>query len=337
MTNTLKSADGAISDDLIRRIEKSTEEGIIRRKERRQALRNRTINRDVRIVAWVDILGFSNEMLRATTDEEYRAAYRKMLYVHEQLGHPHADEEPEDRVRINTDYGRTVTALSDGVVVTASGHSEAASVMTPYDFFMDFIQDIQWAQAHCAVNGIFLRGGISIGPYYHEDDILLSPALIRAYKLETQRASYPAIIISASDMNQLTALQGRNHYAFPDDMVLPFKSPAQRRGEKFLFIDYLRFLRHPDNHGWFSNEDFQAFRRLRDHDSKTANKIFTKSHRREAARFMRLHKIKILDAFRSAPNEKVKAKYRWLAKYHNRSLRGFPREFKSAIINLARM
>jgi hypothetical protein len=52
---------------------------------------------------------------------------------------------------------------------------------------------------------------------------------------------------------------------------------------------------------------------------------------------MSLHKKRIIEAFHDAPNDQVRAKYRWLAKYHNRSLRGFPKEFSRAVIDLQRL
>lgn len=62
--------------DFVEQSRKRAEEAMKRRTDRRRELWNREINRDIRVVAWIDILGFSNEMLRAKTDEEYRAVYR---------------------------------------------------------------------------------------------------------------------------------------------------------------------------------------------------------------------------------------------------------------------
>lgn len=319
--------------DYFDQIKKQSEEDARRRAERRRTLWNKDIAREVRVVAWIDILGFSDELLRATTDDEYRATYRKMLRVHDEFGHPHANAEPEQQHKINREFGREVRVLSDGLIVTATPNAEARRVMPAYDLLIDFLQDIQWAQANCAASGIFLRGGISIGPYHYDDDILLSPALIRAYQLETKRACFPVIIINAQDMAQIASLSGAEDHGVPPQLVRPFKSPAQKRGERFFFIDYLDYLRWPDNHGWFSDADRKAHTRAR--NSTERNRIFTTSHRKEAARLMRLHKRHLLTAFRATASPRVKAKYRWLMNYQNRALRGFPAVFNSARIDLA--
>ena len=330
---TFHAMQPTLPPDYFDQIKKQSEENVRLRAERRRTLWSKDIAREVRLVAWIDILGFSDELLRATTDDEYRAVYRKMLRVHDEFGHPHANDEPEQQDKINRDFGREVLVLSDGLIVTATPNAAARRVMPAYDLLMDFIQDIQWAQANCAANGIFLRGGISIGPYHYDDDILLSPALIRAYRLESKRACFPVIIINAKDMAQLAALSGAEDHGAPHQLVRPFKSPAQKRGERFFFIDYLDYLRWPNNHGWFSDADRKAHARSR--DAKARNRIFTTSHRKEAARFMRLHKRHLMAAFQGAVSPRVKAKYRWLMKYQNRALQGFPAVFNSARIDLA--
>lgn len=109
-------------------IEHRVEENAARRAQRRKELREKNIAADERIVAWIDILGFSHDIQEARTETQFRTVYHKMLFVHEMFDSPSASDEPEERERINKEYGRTVLALSDGLVVTASAKAEARAV-----------------------------------------------------------------------------------------------------------------------------------------------------------------------------------------------------------------
>jgi len=319
------------------RVERRVQEEAARRAERRRELREKETTADVRIVAWIDILGFSQMIQHAKSDAEMRAAYHKLLFVQEQFGSVTASEDPDTTQQINVDYGRAVVALSDGLVVTASLNAKARQVMTPYDLLMSFIGEILEAQANCAANGIFLRGGISIGPYYYDNKVLLSPALIRAYKLETERASYPAIIINRTDVEALRRLPGIRRYA-PDaepsqSYFLPFKSPAQKKGERFYFLHYLGFLSHPDNHEWHCKADRERFAKS---SGKNRSRIFTASHRKTAAYFMWRHKKHLIAAFSKASSERVRVKYRWLMAYHAKTILRYPSVFNRAQIDYSR-
>lgn len=304
--------------------ERSAEIAAAKRAQRRKELLERKIETDQRIVAWVDILGFSAQLQKVRTDDEYRAVYRKLLFVHEVFDSPSASDEPETSERVNREYGRTVLALSDGLVITASLKAEARTSMTPYDLLMSFIGEILEAQANCAMNGIFLRGGICIGPFYYENNILLSPALVQAYRMETERACYPVIIVPQSHIAAIRELPGFKHYAKDAEpsqaYFRPFKSPSHRKGERLYHLDYLRFLASPDSHGFFSERERKE---SQDRDKYSPNErqmLFSLSHYRSAVRAVRRHKDKLLEAYHATKSQRVRAKYRWLIKYHNQTL-----------------
>ncbi len=306
--------------------------------QRRKELREKDITAETRIVAWIDILGFSHELLLAKTKTQHRAVYQKMLFVHEAFDSPTASDDPEECQEINEDYGRSVQALSDGLVVTASANAKARSVMTPYDFFMSFIDDIIMAQTNCAVKGIFVRGGISIGPFYHDNNILLSPALVRAYKMEAERATYPVIIIEPDHVNALRQLKGFKNYSkdFEPSQTYfrPFKSPAQRKGERFLHLDYLNYLSDPGNHGFFRDEDRLNWADREKFSPQERDHLYSLSHVKSAVRAMTRHKEHLVKNYEATNSERVRAKFRWLMKYQNRALKGYGPLYDAACIDL---
>ena len=239
---------------------------------------------------------------------------------------------------LNSNYSRTILALSDGLVVTAGLNADALKVSTAYDLLMSLIGEIIMAQAHCALKGIFLRGGVSLGRFYFDNDILLSPALIRAYKLETERACYPVILITQDAVKELRRLPGIKHYGEGFDpslsYFLPFKSPRQLKGERFFFLDYISYIADPDNHGFHSSADRIAAAD-RSKSPEERNRIFSLSHWKSALRSLNHHKKMLIEAYRACSTEKTKAKYRWLMRYHNRTIKRFGSFHDPALIDLA--
>lgn len=326
------------SEDFVQSAMRSAEESAKKRAQRREELFDKAIKAKVCVVAWIDLLGFSQQMQQVKTDDDLRAAYRKMLFVHEQFDKVSASDDPETQAEINKNYGRTILALSDGVLIAAGLDAAALVATTPYDLLMSLVGEIIMAQAHCALEGIFLRGGVSIGQFYFEDDILLSSGLIRAYKLETERACYPVILITPQVVAKLRKLPGIKHYAKnfepSQSYFLPFKSPRQKKGERFYFLDYISYIAHPDNHGFYAAEDRKAWsdRRRRPEER---DRIFSESHWKSALRSLQHHKKMLIAAYGSCSSEKAKAKYRWLMRYHNRTIKRFGSFHEPALIDLS--
>lgn len=304
------------------------------RAKRRAELHNKKINPELRLVAWVDILGFSQELQQANTDRDFSKVYKKMLYVHNVFDGPNASDEPESQKERNASCGRTVLALSDGLVVATAPNSEVSKYFSPYDHLMGFIGDILEAQARCALRGIFLRGGISIGPFYYENDILLSPALVRAYKLESRKATYPAIIAKKDDMDAIAELEGVECYAkgaVPSrNYFKKFKSPRQTKGERFYFLNYLDFIANPANHDFATEQDRIDFGDRVKFEPHERDEIFNTSTARSALNALNEHKNKILGALSTNTSSKVKSKFKWLMKYHNRTLNDYSPLFNEA-------
>lgn len=82
---------------------------------------------------------------------------------------------------------------------------------------------------------IFLRGGISCGDMYIEDDIVFGPALIEAYLLQEKNAKVPRIIMCKNTLDHGTAKMDKR-----------FKKPlincVFRDEDAFYTLDYFSFL-----------------------------------------------------------------------------------------------
>jgi len=128
-----------------------------------------------RIVAFVDVLGFSNLVYSKTTGLISR-------YFHFVT---HNFQEAVSK------HGFRFLIVSDSIVLSAPDNKESLKlcVMILYRLQQKLIEE----------EGILLRGGVSHGDLYMgtEDNVMFGPALINAYKLESQ-AKYPRIILDRS-------------------------------------------------------------------------------------------------------------------------------------------
>lgn len=127
-------------------------------------------------------------------------------------------------------------------------------------------------------HGFFVRGGLTCGKHYMDEDMVFGPALIEAYELEHGAAIYPRIVLSG----EATAILRRVRQTG----LVTGISKAVRRGEDgYVFVNYLVVL-------------------LKD--------------RTLAPRELLKHKQSIEHALgRWSANARVWEKYRWLADYHN--------------------
>jgi hypothetical protein len=308
------------------------------RAERQKELRERTIDTDYRLVAWIDILGFSQQIQAVKTAADLQAVYRKMLFVHDWFNKETASDEPEETAEANRIQGWSILALSDGLVVTASVSASAPGLYSPFDLLMSLVDQIIMAQTACAMKGIFLRGGISTGPYYFQDDILLSPALVRAYKLESQRAKYPVILIAAETIDELRRAEGIEAFGGDGDpsasYFKPIKTPRRKKGERLYFLDYIRYMAAPDNYFFDSLADRDAAVD-KSRPAEERQRIFDESHDKSALKALQCHKGQITSAYEAATCDRVKAKYRWLMRYHNQTLKSTNRFYDPALVDLS--
>lgn len=134
-----------------------------------------------RVVAFVDILGFSSMVQKSEKDIKKTIEIRAALY------------EIENYKKINKDnrydeMGSEVTIFSDSIVISRSTEWKYGDVFHT-------ILDMLHLQMELLSKGILLRGGITVGKLYHKNNIVFGPAMIKAYKMESQEAIYPRIIV----------------------------------------------------------------------------------------------------------------------------------------------
>lgn len=148
-------------------------------------------------------------------------------------------------------------------------------------------------QFDLALEGLFTRGAITLGDLYVDENSVIGPAVIDAYKLETQSAVVPRIILS-KEISEIVCNEYLNYYAEPEH------SPQNRNFVKDsdgqLFINYLiRALVYDDEEKGLPD--------------------------------LLIHKDRVVDGLRQHNrNPRVFEKYVWVATYHNWFCENFLKE-----------
>lgn len=292
------------------------------------------------LVAYIDILGFGREIESATTKDDLERAYKKVRLVQKEFQIESAAEDADEQRDLNTMYGRRVLALSDAIVVAITPNAPVRFAMDHYDLLGFAMYEIILAQTRCVGHGIFLRGGISHGSFFFEDDVLLSPALVRAYEIESRYADYPVIVVPKSTRDAVCRIPGQStpyaRGADPTPTYFIRHGHRQWRGEPLYYLDYAGLMVNEDHRGLYGRERQKYIDAKRKGDSAKAQAALNRSGLKDSAYFLRGHRKAIEHAFIQNRSSAVRRKYRWLARYHNRCFPHGAKYCKREVIDLSK-
>jgi hypothetical protein len=130
-----------------------------------------------RLVAFVDVLGFADLVLKSDGDNEARQAIGRL-------------------VATNNLFDAFFTKLMRSA--KAGFFSDSFVVSMGPDEIIYLVREIGYLARYLLLLGLPCRGGISLGPLHHEGKVIVGPALIHAYKLERDRAQFPRIVLDDS-------------------------------------------------------------------------------------------------------------------------------------------
>jgi len=143
-----------------------------------------------RVVAFVDILGFSDHVEETTKDFSKASNLHKAL---KSILSWQIENENNETFGLK-DIGREITVFSDSIIISYSIDCQGGL----FYILMDLIH----LQIQLMSYDLLLRGGITIGKVYHDGKIAYGPAMIEAYELESKKAVYPRIIITEESLHK---------------------------------------------------------------------------------------------------------------------------------------
>ncbi|MDU0459621.1 MAG: hypothetical protein RW306_12920 [Geobacteraceae bacterium] len=238
-----------------------------------------------RLVAFIDILGFSQRVKNISTTKDLKDLYNDVDHVQREFEVVVKDKSEKEYRKM---AGKDVLAFSDCLVISLGAETKWTDSEGSFETFLVEFEQIGLAQMHCIQKGIFIRGGIDIGWWYHDSHKVISSALATSYELEG-KADVPVIALCKKIHDYLNGHPNKEAYKHDFDPLELLRKYHDKNME-FWFIDYLSIcLRAQD---FYEDREF----------------VFE------------VHKKQIEKAYSKANTAKIKKKYRWLSKYHNEIL-----------------
>jgi hypothetical protein len=133
-----------------------------------------SIYRD-KYVLFVDLLGFGWRVRQSESSDEWQESILKEIRLFRQS------------VADAPSCGMVCTRFSDCIVISADRTFEGLRGIS---------NCLQTLTTNLIQYGILLRGGLVAGAIYHEDEVVLGPAMLEAYELESKKAKYPRTLVS---------------------------------------------------------------------------------------------------------------------------------------------
>ena len=171
-------------------------------------------------VAFLDIMGFKSLLSESSCDEVY--SIFEILHK-------------KSRTSLNFNFVQIKaydhiyhTILSDSIVLYIESDIDDA-----FAALLDVCYRLQLSLAN-RDKPILLRGGISIGELFYENDIIYGEGLTKAYLLESNLAKYPRIIFSG-DILKLGISNAKHMYRFLKCVIPIYKLDD----DSFYILDYL--------------------------------------------------------------------------------------------------
>ncbi|MBC2457018.1 hypothetical protein [Clostridium beijerinckii] len=136
-----------------------------------------------RVVLFIDILGFKNLIYK---NQDNTTKITEIIKLIEKLHDLCSKTGEEDDLKFDFNYNRQVSVFSDNIVISYKDEG-------PAEFYI--AREAMVIQGILQSLGINVRGGLTKGELYHRGDIIVGPALIRAYQLESKIAIFPRIVV----------------------------------------------------------------------------------------------------------------------------------------------
>lgn len=149
------------------------------------------IKYDKYIVASIDMLGIKQAL---DTDKDVLDKIYATYHLFERILN-------ERSARSNIELKVQYKSFSDNIVICVKYTDEISDNIVQKVFFDAVIVFIGCCTG---IHGLLVRGGIAIGELYFDDNFVIGNALVDAYKLESELAIFPRIIIDRKSYQELS-------------------------------------------------------------------------------------------------------------------------------------
>jgi len=265
----------------------------------------------IALITYFDILGFQ-DMVKTKPEAEI---YNLLMHF------KNTSKSDEKEMK---EYSRSYNYFSDTIVRSVNVLSEA-NRRRPDGILFNELYDPLYIINDLILKGVLIRGSVTIGPIFNENDIFFGPGVITAYDLE-RKAIYPRIIVDSIIVKTLNIINSKgemrkNASDLSRNLFYLLSSNTNTLIDEKNFI--LKMLKKGRDNVWFV--DYLGAL------ASEYDEIY------EFSLFLNQHKLLVEKGIRSKlKNSHVLEKYLWLRRYHNTyvsQLVAHDKQFSRLLIN----
>ncbi len=182
-----------------------------------------------RIVVFIDILGFSS-MVKITDNDNSKSADKKKEAITTLVNLTEALNFIKEEVKILKSLNLPtirLTQFSDSLVISSKEKSNEIL------FIFNFLKLLQVQLL--SKYEILIRGGVVKGKVIHDEQILLGPAMVDAYNLESKCANSPRIVVTPSVYEIYRTERIKNN-------IETKKSVLKKDFDGMFYVDYFNLI-----------------------------------------------------------------------------------------------
>lgn len=269
----------------------------------------------VGITGFIDILGFGEKVLNAETIDDIASIKLDINKIQGEFDFDTKDDLISEVQKLNK---TTVLAFSDCVVVNIPLQSESTKYSGTFDPLMSELASFAYAQGTCVQSSLFVRGGLGLGWWFQDGATLISQSMVGAVKRE-ESANVPVIALCDEIYAYFSDHKHRQFYSKDYDPIKSMFREYKSENESFYYIDYISIC--VEALDWHRSKEQMNNYRNSSPDEK--DEIMTSGYQENVDQWLCNHARNIESATESAPNDKVRSKYEWLASYHNEVAKGY--------------
>lgn len=276
-----------------------------------EAKKKKEIEYSKHIIAFIDVLGFT-EMIKAS--ENNKAIREKIMQLLNELS-----QITEARNRQfstgNSKQQIKISSMSDSIIISSRSISENTFRVILWILSEFYIKTI-------INHSVFIRGLVTIGPYYEKGNIAFGPAFIKAYEMEKTLIKWPRCVIDPQvlvdkSINPSDSWIKRYEYILIDNDGLPYLDYIGYGYSTYIGKEILKSIESTNAQGKKVRSDKLLFTLFQEHKKSIVNAIDT-SQEKEMSFLL--------------------SKYYPIAQYHNRAIKALsnpsPQSARDKIWNL---
>lgn len=181
-------------------------------------------------VCFIDVLGFSDDILRNWKSRTSNPL-EKILTIKREMPGFSKVEEDHDRESHRT-YVCRVNTISDSVTL-CFGYNDSIIIGDLVLGLEAVLGNISYIWTTFINSGYTIRGAIDFGDIYWDESELIGPALINAYRLESEVAKISRVIVSSNLNKVLKDLVSKYKSPLTDHLIQSFRKDV----DGYIIVD----------------------------------------------------------------------------------------------------